>query len=501
VEFLQKMRKCLEPQVSLGATPITEVELDLTCRHELVPILKALQHVYGHPRLRDELLELVRVDLVGERSQRKGAEGMTAWEVLVLAAVRLGCDLDYDALHDQANNHCALRQIRGVSGWEAALRFPRSTVHQNVSRLRPETLWRIAEALVQEGHQVKRRQPRRIRFDGFVVETNIHYPTDSSLLLDGLRVMLRLVSAVSAEAGIPGWRQQRHLLAKGKKLHRKIDKAARSRGKGREGRLRARYGELLEHVEGIASRCEATIQAVEQAGKPTDVLSQVLQKTMLEELRHDLALTARVCDQARRRVQDGETVPVEEKVFSLFEPHTQLVNRGKRPDPIEFGRLLVVAEDELGFVVGYRILAAGELEQDVAVPMVTKLQERWEGSIESVSFDRGFYTAENLEALTGTVKVVALPTKKRKLSQADLARESSEEFQAARKRHPGIESKINALEAGNGLDRCRDRGEHGFQRYLAQAVLGRNLHTLGRLLLEREQRRRNRDEGQRALAA
>ena len=226
-----------------------------------------------------------------------------------------------------------------------------------------------------------------------------------------------------------------------------------------------------------------------------------MQEVLSAELRHYLALTAPACAQATRRTQQGETVPVQEKVFSLFEPHTQLRNRGKRPDPIEFGRQLVVAEDQLGFVVGYRILEAGELVQDVAVPLVTELQERWSGSIESVSSDRGFYTPANLEALSKQVKVLAMPTKKQKLSQADRERESDAAFQAARKRHPGIESKSNALEAGNGLDRCRDRGEPGFQRYIAQALLGRNLHTLGRLLLDQERRRRKRDEGQRALAA
>lgn len=495
------MRKCLEEQMSLGATPINQVELDLNCRHELVPLLKALQHIYQRVRLRNELLELIRRDLVGERSAEKGANGMTAWEALVLTAVRLGCNLDYDALHDQANNHCALRQVMGLGTWDGGRRFPRSTIHENVSRIGPQTLRRIAEALVREGHQVKRTQPRKVRIDGFVVETNIHYPTDSNLMLDGLRVMLRLVVALSAEVGIGGWRQHRHLLKQGRKLQRKVDKAARSRSKDREHRLRSRYGELIAHVRGIVGRCEETLEAVESARKPTDMMGRVLVEAMMDELRHYLALTAQVCDVAHRRTQQGETVAVQEKVFSLFEPHTQLLNRGKRPDPIEFGRHLVVAEDQLGFVVGHRILGAGELEQDVTVPMVKELQERWNGGIEWVSFDRGFYTPENLEALKKVVNVVALPTKKRKLSEADQERESSREFRKARKRHPGIESKINALEAGNGLDRCRDRGEVGFERYIGQAVVARNLHTLGRLLLDQERRRRKRVEAHSARAA
>lgn len=495
------MRKSLEEQLPLAGTPITEVELDLNCRHELVPILKALQHVYAHRQLRDELLELVYRDLVGERSARKGAEWLTAWEALVLVGVRLGCDLDYDALHDHANNHCALRQLMGLSAWEDDRRFPRSTVHENVSRIRPETLRQIAEALVGEGHRVKRTQPTAIRFDGFVVETNIHYPTDSSLLVDGLRVLLRLVAALSAEAGLTRWRQHRHLLKKGKKVHRLIDKAARSRAKDKDARLAARYEELLEQVHGVMAGCEETLTELAEVQPAGNLLTQVAWDLTIQELRDTLAWTARVCRQTTRRVLEDEKVPAREKEFSLFEPHTQLLNRGKRPDPWEYGRHLVVAEDQLGFVVSHRLLDAGELEQDVAVPLVTELLERWEGSIESVSFDRGFYTPENLKALSTRVKVLAMPTKKRKLSQADQERESTAEFQVARKRHPGIESKIHALEAGNGLDRCRDRGEHGFQRYVAQAMVGRNLHTLGRLLLEQERRRRKREETQLARAA
>ena len=195
-----------------------------------------------------------------------------------------------------------------------------------------EILQRNAQVLERASIPVKRTQPTAVRFDGFVVETNIHYPTDSSLLLDGLRVLLRLVTALSAETGLSGWRQHRYLLKVGKALHRRIDKAGRSRGKDRDARLQAHYGELLVHVEGIAARCEETLTAVANQEHAGDVLAQMVRDALTQELRERLALTARVCDQTTRRTQQGETVPAAEKLFSLFEPHTEMRNRGKRPD-------------------------------------------------------------------------------------------------------------------------------------------------------------------------
>ena len=337
------MRTTVEFQMRLGTCAVRAVKLDSDCRHELVPILKGLQHLYSKPRVRDEILELIRKDLVGDKSSGHGCPGMSCWEVLVLAAVRLGCDPDYDALHDLANQHRSLREVMGLGVLDSR-RFPRSTVNDNVSRLRVETLEAISQAIVGEGRQVARTTPKRVRVDGFVVETNIHYPTEANLMLDGLRKMLELAAGFSAATGMGGWRQHKHLLKKGKGLYRQICQTARSR-KDKTQRMRELYGQLLQHVRGIASRCRKTIEVAEKQTGNGDTVDRIVQDARLKELTRFIDLTLKVCDVGERRVIHGERVPREDKLLSLFETHTPMTNRGKQPNPIEFGRHVVVMSD------------------------------------------------------------------------------------------------------------------------------------------------------------
>lgn len=234
------MREPFDPQLGLDQVPIGQVELDSDCRHELVPILAGLQHLYGRRRLRDRILMLVERDVLGARSGRQGAPGMDYWEVLVLASVRLGCDLDYDALHDLANNHRTLRAMMGLGPWSDKA-FKRSTIHENIAKLRTETIEEISKEIVAEGHQLVPQAAEAVRGDGFVTETNIHYPTDASLMVDGLRVLLRLVARLGKLTGVAGWRQHRHLLKRAKKLLRKIGKAA-NRTEILSGHLRLNVG-------------------------------------------------------------------------------------------------------------------------------------------------------------------------------------------------------------------------------------------------------------------
>jgi hypothetical protein len=490
------MRVQFHSQLQLGGSAISDVKLDVDCRHELIPILKAVQYMNGKPGVRDRLLQLIERDLLGQKSSRRGAPGMSCWEALVLAAVRLGCDLDYDALHDLSNNHRAVRSVMGLGVFDNK-RFPRSTLNDNLSRLKAETLQAISQLIIGEGHQAARTSPKQVRTDGFVVETNIHYPTEANLMLDGLRKLLGLAATLSQETGISGWRQHNHLLKKGKRLLREIQKTARSR-KDKTERMERLHAELIEQVRAVATRCQKLVEEVMTEAEPIHLVTGDVRDSLARELKHYLPLTLQVCDLAERRVIKGEKVPNAEKLFSLFETHTQLIHRGKEPNPIEFGRHTVVVEDQLGFILDHRILQVGELEQDVTVPMIAALQERYGGSLQVASFDKGFYTPDNVKRLSATVAVACLP-KKGKVTGEALERESAPAFRKARRRHPGIESAIHALEAGNGLDRCRDKGETGFHRYVALAVLGRNLQTLGRLLLEQERRQKRRQT--QALAA
>ena len=475
------MRKPYEPQQRLDLPPIVEVDLNFNCRHEIVPILKALQHIYSQPELRDSILDAIGKDVNGESDASRGRRGLYYWEILVLVAVRLGCNLDYDALQDLAENHRALRQVMGIGDWEDRRSFDWRRIRDNVTKIRPETLKRINELVVAAGHELVPEAAEAVRADTFVAETNIHYPTESSLIRDGLRKVLSLCVAIAAILGLSGWRQHKHLERKVRKLAAKIDRLARRKSSGSEVAMQRRYRELLGLARTLLSRA-AVREAIALQGKGDPEL-----EAMDRELEIFMERTRQVCETARRRVLEGEAVPNGEKLFSIFEPHTQLYKRGKVAEPVQFGRLVLVYEDSVGFVVGYSILAREAHERDVVVARTAELQERLGGKMERLSLDRGFHWPENQEALAEIVEHPCLPASGSKQA-AEQERESSVEFRRSRKRHPGIESAIHALQSGNGLERCRDRTEPGFARYIGLGVLGRNLHVLGKLLIDQEAR-------------
>jgi len=205
-----------------------------------------------------------------------------------------------------------------------------------------------------------------------------------------------------------------------------------------------------------------------------------------KQLLHYADLTAQVCDTARRRVLDGEVVPNGDKIFSIFEPHTELIKRGKQPVSIQYGHNVLVIEDAVGLVVDYRVVAKGVLDQDLVVPVMKALQKRFNGKIKSASFDRAFHTPENQKQLGEIVPTPCIAAKGQEQGRQQ-QQEGTVAFRKARQHHPGIESAIGALEAGNGQKRCRDRGQRGYDRYVGLGILGRNLQTLGKLLLARDE--------------
>jgi hypothetical protein len=169
----------------------------------------------------------------------------------------------------------------------------------------------------------------------------------------------------------------------------------------------------------------------------------------------------------------------------MFEPHTQLYKRGKAGEPVQFGRLVLIYEDAAGFISHHHIMPRDAQDRDVAVDQTRKLQDRVDNRIEEASFDRGFHSPENQIELENIIKHPCLPKPGSKQS-VEQAAQASVRFHRARRRHAGVESAIGALQSGNGLVRCRDGTEVGFARYVALAVLGRNLHALGKLLIASE---------------
>lgn len=474
------MRKPFSAQSRFDCQTIPEVKLNLNCRDEIIPILRGLQHIYGEPRLRDEILDLVAQDVNVDSRNDCGREGMDYWQITVLAAARLGCNLDYDKLQDLAEQHRALRHIMGIGDWQEDLDFSWRRIRDNICLLKSETIATISQLLVEDAYRLQPEAVKKVRADSFVVETNIHYPTESSLIFDGVRKTIELCVSLSEDYDLTGWRQHRHLLAKVKQTVRRISRiSARKGGKYKE-RLAKQYRKLLGRTEKILARAKETCEALENADGLDSQPS-----VRIAEMRVFIERTEHVCGTARRRVLEGEKVPNAEKLFSMFEPHTQLYRRGKAGQPNQFGRLVLVFEDKAGFISHHHIMPRDAQDRDVIVGETKKLQDRLNGRIEEASFDRGFHSPENQKQLAEIITHPCLPKPGSKQSVEQDAAESVH-FHQARRRHPGVESAIGALQSGNGLVRCRDATEEGFARYVALAVLGRNLHTLGKLLIARE---------------
>jgi hypothetical protein len=441
--------------------------------------------VYGQAQLRQEILDLVGADVNGDSSPDRGREGLSYWTIMVLAAVRLGCNFDYDKLQDLAEQHRALRLMMGIGDWEDPTDFDWRRIRDNLCLLRPPTLEKINHLIVAAGHELAPEAIEAVRGDTFVVETNIHYPTESTLIEDGLNKVVTLAAALAEAHGQSGWRQHEHLLQNVKEIVRQISRASRAKSKGAD-RLKPGYQRLLSLAEDLLQRACELLRTLRfrAKGEGIDWLGEGLAGRP-EELWHYLQLTEKVCGTARRRVLLGETVANEEKIFSIFEPHTELIKRGKQPDPIQYGHKVLVIEDAVGFICHYAVVANGMLDQHVLVPAMTELQARVGGKIKRASFDRAFHTPENQKQLAAIVDHPCIP-KKGPLSGRKQQEEASVEFRQARQSHPGIESAIGALQSGNGQERCRDKSKLGYERYVGLGILGRNLQALGKLLLAQD---------------
>lgn len=473
------MRKSYSPQLRLDSPPIDQVPLNFECRDSIVPVLRSLQHVYSKPDVTEKIMQLIGRDINGETSPKRGREGMDYWHILVLAGVRLGCNYTYDQIHDLAENHIKLRAIMGLGAWDEHTEFKWRTIRDNVCRLSPQTIDEISLLFVAEGHAIDPDAIKTLRADSFVMETNIHYPTESSLIRDGLRKILQICSELAVGDRIVGWRQHHHLWKRVKQLAREIDRIAARKGPNYVARMQVPYRELLQKATSIAQRARELCETLTLPNATTD---DVFGPNTLQAF---IARTERVIDTATRRILNNETVSNRDKLFSVFEPHTQLYKRGKAGEPIQFGRQVLVFEDAAGFIVKSVVMKRNQCDSGVAIEATKALQKIFDNRIERLSFDRGFHSPENQSELSKIIPHLCLPKPGVKQSVVQLAN-ADDEFLAAQQNHPGIESAIGALQSGNGMERCRDRSELGFERYVSLAILGRNMHTLGRRLIAAE---------------
>lgn len=473
------MRKAYSSQLRFDCEAIEQLKLNLDCRDEIIPILEGLKHVFGQQTLRDRVIELVAADINESTRDDVGREGLDYWQIVVLAVVRLGCNLDYDKLQDHCENHRALRCLLLAGDWDETTSFRGGRIRDTLHQLKSSTIEEINHVIVNHGQTLDDDARGKVRADSFVVETNIHYPTESSLIWDGIRKIMPLCSLLAPLLGAAGWRQAKLLKKRIKQQVREVARISASKSPRVKATLNQAYGELLERVATVVERARM-LEKLAQEAETSDPMI----KSLREKLSHWLPLTTKVCVTAYRRTVLDETVPNAEKLFSLFEPHTQLYRRGKTGEPNQFGRLVLVYEDGAGFISHYHVMDREASDQSVVVEQTRIAQERHQGEIEEASFDRGFYSEDNDQALKDIIQHPCLPPRHRN-QYSEWLNSAPVRYQKSRQRHAGIESAIGALQSGNGLKRCRDETEEGLERYLGLAILGRNIHVLGKLLIAR----------------
>lgn len=482
------MRQPYNPQPGLNVIPIEKIILPLKSRDELPPILAGLQWIWTHPTLKQDIFALLEPKIVAGK-KATGRPGMELWQILVLGVVRLGLDTNWDRLEHMTNFDTLLRQMLGVAetAWGAEAKvFNHQTLRDNVALVDEELLQQINALIAASGREVFRKKESApvealaIKVDTYVLETDVHFPTDLNLLWDAGRKCVDLIEKYRDQFGyeLPHWRKAKDWRRRLKGLERITSKAVFGGGANKEARVRQAVREYLQAAGELSAKVSASLLGM---------CEQAVAAEHWEALAYFHGMLDKHMDLVERRLLREEKIPAAEKIFSLFEPHTEWIAKGKQRPAVELGHRLLVATDQHHLIQDYDV-PLGQADVDQSVAVADRLLGRYgEGSLASMSFDKGFTRAEDRALLSLYIPDVVMPKRGKKTTE-EAARESEKKFVALRRAHSAVESDINALEH-HGLNRCLDVGLQGYLRYVGFGVLAFNLHQIGRELLEQQRAR------------
>jgi len=476
------MRTTTKLQLQLGELDIANIRLDPRSRDDIPQLLRGLQYLYTDKTLRAEIFEVLAQLTPATVNPESGRPGMDLWKILVMGSLRLNLNCDYDRLLELVNNHKTIRQMLGHGFTDDDLSYHLQTLKDNVQLFTPEIL-----------DEIKKKDTLAARCDSFVVETNVHYPTDINLLLDAVRKTITLTADYAVLTGLGGWRQSGYNCRQIKKAHRKTQQMKRSTSRDvikkekRQAEIVQAHRDYLDLAKQFVHKSQTTL-----ATELVDISSTAFIKTL--EIQTYIKHAERQIDQIERRVVQGETIPHDEKVFSVFQPYTEWISKGKAGVPVELGLKVCVVEDTQGYLLHHQVMQE-QTDNQIAIDLIAETQARYP-NLSVCSFDKGFHSPENQIELAKRLDRVVLP-KKGRCNKKEQERESGEVFKISRRKHSAVESGINALEV-HGLDRCLDHGIQGFKRYVALAIVARNIQKLGAELQMKiraqEKRKRDRDK-------
>ena len=321
-----------------------------------------------------------------------------------------------------------------------------------------------------------------VKVDSYAFESNVHFPTDLNLAWDCARKCIELSAKLCKSYDLPGWRKQANWRSRIKGQARGSARACRGGCKNRAARVETSVKAYLKSLYALE---EKVLESLEQlSAQPMYPMLEV----SLSELRgyHDLLIhhIFLISD----RLLDGRKIAPSEKLYSIFEQHTEWIQKGKAHRRVELGHRLLIATDQYGIVHDYKIMQGADEAGEVASLADRLVHKVGLESIASLSFDRGFSSVENRKLLEMCLPAVEIiMPKKGKLSAADQERQSQKRWRKLSNKHSAVESDINSLEH-HGLDRCPDKGYAGYARYAGLGILAYNLHRIGNHLLEERRR-------------
>lgn len=472
------MRKTFETQLQLGCTPIEEVDIPLKTKSHLAALAAALQYIYVTPEWNQRIFALLSSKICGGK-KRTGRKGMSLWEVFVLAQVRLCMNISYDELHHIANYDTLIRGIMGVlpTHYSVGKTYGYQNIYDNVNLLDDELLVAINDVIVEAGHEVFKKKggtgggevALRCKTDSFVVETHTHFPTDYNLLWDACRKCLDMIEKLKKKRAFSGCRKFRDWRSVLKGLMRQVGRGSGGGGKNKAERLHQAVEAYLRKAGVLSKKVHLLLKAYP--------ISSTTEFLILTALTHYLSLLDKHIDLLERRVLKGEKIPHEEKLFSIFQPYTEWITKGKTHPSVEIGKSLVVTSDQYDLIVDWQ-LAEGQSDNELTLPVARRMASKY--PIQSLSTDRGFSDQEDKKELQSFIPEVIMP-KKGRLNQQDKELEAAPAFRRLKNRHNAVESIINELEH-RGLNRCPNRNRKTFNAYIALAITAYNLHKFGRKL-------------------
>jgi len=426
------------------------------------------------------LIEQVRKDLErGLKNARTGRNGIAPSQVLRSLVLMRVKNWDYREVRERINDGFTLRSFTEFDSQPVP---KHDAFNRAFNRLTPETLRDINQLVVQAAVQLGLEDGKTLRVDTTVVESNIHYPTDASLLWDSVRTITRLIENLQEK--LPG--RVQGFTNRTRSARRRMQAIQRMTAAQRSQQQEPKYRELIRITEQVVNNARQVVEKAKaaSAGAGADLIASLSIDSLRSEITGYCKLADRVIDQSRRRVLQGEQVPTAEKIYSIFESHTDLIKRGKAQKPVEFGHKVFLAESAQGLITDYQVLDGNPSDTDHVQSSLDRHQQTFGNPPELYATDRGFFSVENVQSCEKAgVTHVSIPQRGGHKTAEQDALERSKEFKQGQRFRAGIEGRISVLFRGRGMKRCSFKGRQHFELLVGAAVLANNLLRIADLLI------------------